>query len=323
MKLEVQSGFAPPAALEWTRANYGLSALSVHERAISMLRAQAQNPASMKLDVNGGAYSYNGVTRLFLGGQSPEFTAPANGTRLDVLYLAGESGQLGIAQGTAAVAITDPLELPSLPVGSLPLVAVHLAAGQESITESDLYDLRPLFNSVDSAISPLALIANATITSAVSSITFSNIPSTYKDLLLTGVVRSSKATVSDGLWARFNNDSGGNYDRRVTSLLTSYISTAGIAQTYGWLGYGETNGSTAGAFSPVQTWFMNYSNTSTWKTWISQMWERRTASANNDLIQRYCSGTWRSTAAVSSITLFWENASNFVSGCRLSLWGLR
>jgi len=320
MKTEIQAGFVPPEALEWTRANYGISALSVHERAISMLRAQAQNPASMKLDVNGGAYSFNGVTRLFAGGQSPEFTAPANGTRLDVLYLAGESGELGIAQGTAAVAITDPLELPSLPVGSLPLVTVHLAAGQESITESDLYDLRPLFNSVDSA---MALIANATITSAVSSITFSSIPSTYKELLLTGVVRSSKATISDGLWFRFNNDSGGNYDNRITSFLTSYTSGVDIAQTFGWLGYGETNGSTAGAFSPVQTWLMGYSNTSTWKPWISQAWERRTASVNDDLIQRYCSGTWRSTAAVSSITLFWQNASNFVSGCRLSLWGLK
>lgn len=142
MKSAIQDGFVNPAALEWTRANYGLSALSVHERAISMLRAQAQRPPTMQLDVNGGAYSYNGVTRLFAGGQSPEFTAPASGTRLDVLYLDGASGNLAIQQGTAAVAITDPLELPSVPSGSIPLVAVHLAAGQTEIVESDLYDLR-------------------------------------------------------------------------------------------------------------------------------------------------------------------------------------
>ena len=144
MKGTIQAGFVNPAALEWTRANYGISALSVHERAISILRAQEQDTPSMKLNVNGGAYSYNGVMHLFIGEESPEFTAPAEGTRLDILYLDGESGELAIQKGTAAVAITDPLELPAVPSGAIPLVAVHLAAGQESITESDLYDLRPL-----------------------------------------------------------------------------------------------------------------------------------------------------------------------------------
>lgn len=143
MKSAIQDGFVNPAALEWTRANYGLSALSVHERAISMLRAQAQRPPTMQLDVNGGAYSYNGVTRLFAGGQSPEFSAPASGQRLDILYLDGATGALAIQQGTAATAITDPLALPNVPAGAIPLVAVHLAAGQTEINEGDLYDLRP------------------------------------------------------------------------------------------------------------------------------------------------------------------------------------
>lgn len=142
MKGTIQAGFVNPAALEWTRANYGISALSVHERAISILRAQEQDTPSMKLNVNGGAYSYNGVMHLFIGEESPEFTAPAEGTRLDILYLDGESGELAIQEGTAAVAITDPLELPAVPSGAIPLVAVHLAAEQEAITESDLYDLR-------------------------------------------------------------------------------------------------------------------------------------------------------------------------------------
>lgn len=169
MKLEIQSGFVPPAALEWTRANYGISALSVHERAISMLRAQAQNPASMKLDVNGGAYSFNGVTRLFAGGQSPEFTAPANGMRLDMLYLDCGSGTLGIAAGTAAVAITDPLELPAAPAGAIPLVAVHLAAGQTKIVESDLYDLRAFVAMMASAITTAFSYATSTVSTGSTS----------------------------------------------------------------------------------------------------------------------------------------------------------
>ena len=142
-KIGIQAGAGDSQAYEWTRSNYGVGALSIHERAISMLRAQEQRTPSLYLDVNPGSYRYGSTIVLFAGGISPAFSPPVAGTRLDVLYLDCATGTLAIEEGSAATLITDALELPELPDHAIPLVAVHLAADQTSITEADLYDMRP------------------------------------------------------------------------------------------------------------------------------------------------------------------------------------
>lgn len=50
-------------------------------------------------------------------------------------------------------------------------------------------------------------LANITLTSTASNVTFNNIPSTYKDLLLVALVR----TIGSETDVQFNNDSGNNY----------------------------------------------------------------------------------------------------------------
>lgn len=321
MKTEIQAGFVPPEALEWTRANYGISALSVHERAISMLRAQAQNPPSLKLDVNGGAYSFNGVTRLFAGGQSPEFTAPASGTRLDILYLNGASGELVIQQGTAAVAITDPLNLPSVPSGAIPLVAVHLATGQTKIVESDLYDLRAFFAMTDR---DFVLIDSTVLTSAVTSVTFSSIPS-FVDLLITGVARTDRSVIADSVMLRFNGDTGNNYDRLKFNIQsTGYVTYVNRAASAIWFNRCEAAKATSQTFSPLWGFIPSYRNTSAYKYFVSGMtFTRATAGADTDLYLGYCGGCWRSTSAITSITLLPDVGTNFVSGCMFYLWGCK
>ena len=128
------------AAHEWTRFNYGLDALSIHERAISALRAQPTDPPSLYLDVNPGLY----LSTEYAGGISPVFVPPAAGTALHLLYLDTADGTLKIVAGTAAVDITDELILPAIPTGAIPLVAVMLHADDTAITEDMLYDQRRL-----------------------------------------------------------------------------------------------------------------------------------------------------------------------------------
>lgn len=142
-KITIQAGAGDSQAFEWTRSNYGIAALNVHERALSTLRAQEQHTPSLYLDVNPGLYRYGSTIVLFVGGISPVFSPPVAGTRLDVLYLDCATRTLTIVEGIAATAITDELALPEIPDQAIPLVAVHLAADQASITEADLYDMRP------------------------------------------------------------------------------------------------------------------------------------------------------------------------------------
>ena len=61
-------------------------------------------------------------------------------------------------------------------------------------------------------------IANQTLASTSTSVTFSNLPQGYTDLVLVFNTRDSRATVQDGLGIRFNDDSGTNYFE--TNLIT-------------------------------------------------------------------------------------------------------
>ena len=129
-----------PAALEWGRGNVGVAALSIYERAIVALRAQAQDPPSLYLDVMPGPY----LNASFAGGVSPVFAPPASGIALHLLYLDSATGTLMIVAGTAAVLITDALTLPATPAGGIPLAAVMLHHDDTAITEDMIYDWRQI-----------------------------------------------------------------------------------------------------------------------------------------------------------------------------------
>jgi len=133
----------PAEAYEWTRFNLGHDPLSVHERALSSLRAQPQETASLYLDVLPGSYLYGQSRVGFDGGVSPVFSPPGAGVRLDVLYLDCSTGELAIETGTAATVITEALDLPTIPSAALPLCAVTLHADDTAVSEDMVYDLRP------------------------------------------------------------------------------------------------------------------------------------------------------------------------------------
>lgn len=203
-RIGIQSGAFTPEAYEWTRNNYGMSALSVHERALSTLRAQAQVVPSLYLDVNPGTYRYGNTIVLFPGGVSPEFSPPVSGTRLDVLYLDCATGALAVEEGTAATAITDALELPDVPVGAIPLVAVHLAASQAAITEADLYDMRPFLAASGAAVQDYDA---ASATSTITTTSTSMVDMTNMSVSVTVVVDALVLIVAEFRQSGFNSES--------------------------------------------------------------------------------------------------------------------
>ena len=155
-----------------------------------------------------------------------------------------------------------------------------------------------------------AIATFTTTTSATSSYTFSSIPSTYTDLVM---VCNLKATSSNSsLVARFNGDGGSNYS--VTQLYgngSSAISQRLSSQTEVYLSY---SGFPTATFAPTIVNFQNYSNTTTNKTFVSRSGY---AAAYVDASV----GLWRSTAAISSITLYAGNS--FDTGCTFSLYGIK
>lgn len=153
-------------------------------------------------------------------------------------------------------------------------------------------------------------IQTYTLSSPGQSVTFSSIPSTYKDLRL--VV--SGTVTGELVQARFNSDTGSNY-----SCTNLYGTGSAIASnrranfTEARLGLENFNTTTMGV---VTVDIMNYANTSTNKSYLS-----RANYASQEVNTRI--GLWRSTAAINTILVSLFNTGwAFAAGTTFSLYGI-
>lgn len=153
-----------------------------------------------------------------------------------------------------------------------------------------------------------------TATSAVSSITFTSIPSTYTDLV---VVVSGQVSSNVTVACQVNGDTSTNYSTTemfgdVTAASSFRSSTnAQIAV----MGIGAQVVSGSEWVSTLN--FQNYANTTTYKTILG-----RTSAAGTGV--NAIVGLWRSTSAISSITILgYAGASGFTTGTTFALYGIQ
>lgn len=151
-------------------------------------------------------------------------------------------------------------------------------------------------------------LATQTLGSPVSSVTFSSIPQGYTDLEL--VVSSANATANSTIFIVINGDSGSNYSFTYLNGDGGSATSGRVANlTFGVLGDHSTGVSTN--FGK----FMNYSNTTTNKTWLYRGGQASyVTSAGVNL--------WRSTAAITSITLTTTSGRNFAVGSTFTIYGI-
>ena len=155
---------------------------------------------------------------------------------------------------------------------------------------------------------PIATFTTAT--SSTTSYTFNSIPSTYTDLVL---ICNLKATSSNSsIVVRFNSDGGSNYSNiQLYGNGSSTFSQRFSNQTEGYLSF---SGFPTATFAPTIVNFMNYANTTTNKTYIG-----RGGYAGGYVDTSV--GLWRSTTAISSMTLYAGNY--FDTGCTFTLYGIK
>ena len=152
-----------------------------------------------------------------------------------------------------------------------------------------------------------SLINSTTLGSDQSSVTFSSIPATFTDLVL--VVAGVTTSGTEAAAVRFNGDTGSNYSRTVLygtgssalSLRNSNITDSGL---------GVLDSASQG--NNIYH-FMDYSNSTTYKTFLAR---GNVASEQT----RASVGLWRSTSAITSITVL--VGTSFASGCTFKLYGI-
>ena len=160
-------------------------------------------------------------------------------------------------------------------------------------------------------ISTEVALATTTLGSAASTITFSTISGSYTDLRL---VFTGSGT--SGFYAmRFNGDTGSNYS--VTFLVgngSSASSDRNTSNPYFYLGYFNALSSDMCMYTSD---IFSYSG-STFKTMLTaESYDKNGSGEVNRTV-----GVWRSTAAVTSITIMNTAGTNFLAGTTATLYGI-
>jgi hypothetical protein len=158
-------------------------------------------------------------------------------------------------------------------------------------------------------------IATTTLGSSAVSYTFSSIPTTYTDLRL--VLIGAITSAGQDFYFQVGNgsvDTGTNYSTTFlhgngTAVGSSRLNTRNQGY-FDWSGQSTTAGN-----SMVTADFMNYSNTTTFKTVLSRT---GTASISTEAVVNL----WRSTSAINTVKIF-ASGGNLQAGSMLTLYGIK
>ena len=153
-------------------------------------------------------------------------------------------------------------------------------------------------------------IASQTLGSNASSVTFSSIAADWTDLVLVAALQAS-STVYTSL--RFNGDTGNNYSSTYVFGNGSTASSSRQSNTSVIAGFGSNN---SGNPVPFALNVFNYANTNVYKTTLST-----NANVGGDFGKTV--GLWRSTAAITSLTLITSTANSWAAGSTFSLYGIK
>ena len=162
-------------------------------------------------------------------------------------------------------------------------------------------------------------LATQTLSSAVSSVTFSSIPQGYTDLVIVmNVIANSNANY---LWMQYNGDTGSNYSTTImTGSGSSAISTRFANRTNFNIDYYATPATTPGQ-RIVQ--IMNYSNTTTYKTGLVRAGRASGTSYSGTSGTDAIVGLWRKSPieAINSILITCDN-DTFQAGSTFTIYGI-
>jgi hypothetical protein len=160
-------------------------------------------------------------------------------------------------------------------------------------------------------------IATQTLGSAAASVTFSSISGSYTDLVL--IENGGNSTAGQAFIFQVGNgsiDTGSNYSYTILngtgSAATSYRYSSQTSGIFAWSGPPTSIGDIGIAQ------FMNYSNTTTYKTVLVRYSSASGTNAGTDAMV----SLWRSTSAINTIKVS-SISGNILAGSTFTLYGIK
>lgn len=166
------------------------------------------------------------------------------------------------------------------------------------------------------------VIATATLVSNAQPITFTSIPQTYTDMKV--IIQGGITDNGFNIGVRVGNntlDSGSNYSWTfMEGGGSSIYGSKGTNVSHGVLMNGTSSNNRTNVISID---FMNYSNTTTLKPYISR-------AGLSSIFNCQLVGTWRSTSAINTISFaqvnnanFWQYGGGLLSSTIITLYGIK
>ena len=164
-------------------------------------------------------------------------------------------------------------------------------------------------------------IATVTVSSPVSSISFTSIPSTYKHLQIRSIARGTVAQAEMQTFYQFNSDTGSNYAYHLlrgngSATFSDQLNSTTAASAQ--IRYSAAS-ATSGIFGVGVTDILDYSNTTTNKT----VRNLGGVDANGSGQVYFTSGLWQSTTAITSIYIGINDGGNFAQYTQFALYGIK
>lgn len=162
-------------------------------------------------------------------------------------------------------------------------------------------------------------IASQTLGGSATTITFSDIPGTFTDLIIAASPRLTFAGQSASLALRLNGDTGSNYSTTwIRGNGTSAESSRLSNQSEMYVATISASTAASNIFTPCIVSICSYSNANVHKTVLS-------SSSGIDYGPMRLVNLWRSTSVVTSISLrsFGGTQGDFASGSTFSLYGIK
>jgi hypothetical protein len=163
-------------------------------------------------------------------------------------------------------------------------------------------------------------IATVTLASASATITFSSIPNTYKHLQIRGIGRTSNAVTDENIVLQFNSDTTSNYS---THWLNGNGSTASgnVDTPFTKIPFARTSGASSGAniFGVTVCDILDYADTNKYKTVRALSGHDENGSG----VIQLRSGFWRSTSAITTITIQNDSVANMAQYSSFALYGIK
>ena len=213
----------------------------------------------------------------------------------------------------------------------------HAARPAASASNNGFYyyetDTTNLFQSTGSAWQQIAStggggggavtqLSISTLAAPAANFDISAISSAYNHLELWLLLRGTKAATVTNVRVRLNADSAANYDQQE---LFGGGGTAGAdasaGQTFAFMGNANAASATAGSFSFLRLVIPFYKGTTAHKVFTAYGGTFITEGTTTSYASVVETGLWRSTAAVTEITVF-PDANNWDTGSAYVLYGV-